>query len=432
MTTETKPKAEYKVLLCRPHQRQQEIIDSTAKRKVVRAGRRSGKTVVAAIMALQAFLAGKRVLYAAPTTEQLETFWQEVKRALSSPLEGGVFYKNETLHIIERANTQNRIKAKTAWDADTLRGDYADLLLLDEWQLMNEDTWAVVGAPMLLDNNGDAVFIYTPPSLHSIGVSRAKDPRHAAQMFKDAKGDTSGRWATFCFTSRENPHISSQALEDITKDMSQVSYKQEILAEDEEDKAWFGLVYKSFNYRTCVIPRFPIPQNWLVYSGHDFGGANPAAMFYVQDPATGFFYAFQEYLPGAGLSISDHIVKFKEIVAGYNVIKRVGGSHQEGEIRQGYTAQGWAIQEPKQKTVLAGIDRVISLHELNKVFVFEDLFNYLFEKSNYSWKLDKAGKATDEIQDKAKFHLLDAERYILSDFAPETAVVRKASPVWTF
>ena len=166
MTTATQ--TEYKVLLRRPHQRQQEIIDSTAKRKVVRAGRRSGKTVVAAIMALQAFLAGKRVLYAAPTTEQLETFWQEVKRALSSPLEGGVFYKNETLHIIERANTQNRIKAKTAWDADTLRGDYADLLLLDEWQLMNEDTWAVVGAPMLLDNNGDAVFIYTPPSLHSI------------------------------------------------------------------------------------------------------------------------------------------------------------------------------------------------------------------------------------------------------------------------
>ena len=57
MTTETKPKAEYKVLLRRPHQRQQEIIDSTAKRKVVRAGRRSGKTVVAAIMALQASLA---------------------------------------------------------------------------------------------------------------------------------------------------------------------------------------------------------------------------------------------------------------------------------------------------------------------------------------------------------------------------------------
>ena len=415
-----------------PHPAQEKILNSVAKRKIIRAGRRSGKTVVAAIMAVEAFLKERRILYTAPTTEQVDTFWYEIKQALAEPITVGIYTKNETEHIIERRNTENRIQCRTAWSADMIRGSYADLLIMDEFQLCNEDLWAVVGAPMLLDNNGDAVFIYTPPSLHSIGVSKAKDPRHAAQMFKDAKGDTSGRWETFCFTSRENPHISSQALEDITKDMSQVSYKQEILAEDEEDKAWFGLVYKSFNYRTCVIPRFPIPQNWLVYSGHDFGGANPAAMFYAQDPATGFFYAFQEYLPGAGLSISDHIVKFKEIVAGYNVLKRVGGSHQEGEIRQGYTAQGWAIQEPKQKTVLAGIDRVISLHELNKVFVFEDLFNYLFEKSNYSWKLDKAGKATDEIQDKAKFHLLDAERYILSDFAPETAVVRKASPVWTF
>ena len=43
-----------------------------------------------------------------------------------------------------------------------LRGDYADELILDEFQLMNEDIWDAVGAPMLLDNNGDASFhLYT-------------------------------------------------------------------------------------------------------------------------------------------------------------------------------------------------------------------------------------------------------------------------------
>ena len=38
-----------------------------------------------------------------------------------------------------------------------------------------------------LDNNGDAVFIYTPPSLRSRSASKAKDPRHAAKLVKQAE-----------------------------------------------------------------------------------------------------------------------------------------------------------------------------------------------------------------------------------------------------
>jgi len=148
------------------------------------------------------------------------------------PIEAGVFKKNEVEHTIEREGTKNRIKGKTAWNADMLRGDYSDFLVLDEYQLMNEDTWAVVGVPMLLDNDGDAMFIYTPPSLHSRSISKARDPRHAAKMFKRAQQDTSGRWQTFHFSSHTNPYISETALVDISQDMSSVSYRQEILAED--------------------------------------------------------------------------------------------------------------------------------------------------------------------------------------------------------
>ena len=156
------------IVLPEPHPKQLEFINSHAKRKIIRAGRRFGKTVGAAILAVLKFTEDKRVLYAAPTSDQLERFWTEVTRALAPMIKAGVLYKNETLHIIERPGSENRIRAKTAWNADTLRGDYADILILDEFQLMAEDTWEVVGAPMLLDNNGDAVFIYTPPSLHSM------------------------------------------------------------------------------------------------------------------------------------------------------------------------------------------------------------------------------------------------------------------------
>jgi hypothetical protein len=124
------------------------------------------------------------------------------------------------------------MKGKTAWDANMLRGDYADFLVLDEFQLMNEATWEIVGAPMLLDNNGDTMFIYTPFSLHSKSTTKASDPLYAAKLFKKAGEDKSGRWAAFHFKSHDNPHISVEALEEIASDMSDISYRQEILAED--------------------------------------------------------------------------------------------------------------------------------------------------------------------------------------------------------
>lgn len=207
-------------------------MDSPAPRKVVRAGRRGGKTFGMAIYATEQFLAGKRVLYTAPTADQLDTFWRLVKEALREPIRSGVFRKNETEHFIELPGTEQRIRAKTAWNADTLRGDYADVLILDEWQLMNEEAWDRVGAPMLLNNNGVAVFIYTPPSLQSRSVSKANDPQHAAKLFKRAQKDDTGRWATFHFRSADNPYISQVALADIARDMSALAYRQEILAED--------------------------------------------------------------------------------------------------------------------------------------------------------------------------------------------------------
>jgi len=224
--------ANYCAHLPEPHTQQLAFIDSPAKRKVIRAGRRSGKTVGVAIKDVERFLAGRRVLYATPTSDQLGRWWTIVTKALAEPIQAGIFYKNETEHLIELRGTEQRLRGKTAWNSDSLRGDYADELTLDEWQLMDEQAWETVGAPMLLDNNGNATFVYTPPSLHSRSISKARDPQHAAKLFKRAQADTTGRWETFHFTSHDNPYISQAALADITNDMTLLAYRQEILAED--------------------------------------------------------------------------------------------------------------------------------------------------------------------------------------------------------
>ena len=230
--SKTKPINEEWVDIPRPHENQLPFLRSKAKRKIIRGGRRGGKTVGAAILACEAFLVGKRVLYATPTSDQIQRFWTEITRAFANAVKRGVLKKNETEHVVEVIHKEQRIRAKTAWNADTLRGDYADLLILDEFQLMNEDAWEIVGAPMLLDNNGDTVFIYTPPSLHSRSITKANDPRYCAKMFLKATADTTGRWQAFHFTSYSNPSLSRKALADISHDMTDLAFRQEIMAED--------------------------------------------------------------------------------------------------------------------------------------------------------------------------------------------------------
>lgn len=215
------------VRLRRLHEKQQMIRDSPAKRKCIRAGRRGGKTTLAADIAVDKFVDGHRILYAVPTQEQVDRFWFEVKRALQQPLSAGIFVKNETRHTIELPGTEQRIRAKTAWDADSLRGDYADILILDEFQLMDPAAWNDVGAPMLLDNDGDAIFIHTP--------RRGKKGDHARRLFREAEADTSGRWAVFHFTSHDSPYLNRRALGEITRDMTRLSYMAEIMAEEIED-----------------------------------------------------------------------------------------------------------------------------------------------------------------------------------------------------
>ena len=218
------------VTLKTPHEKQREFMESPAKRKVIRAGRRSGKTTGLSMQAVEKFLDGHRVLYAAPTSDQTDKFWLEVSTALRPLVQEGLLRLNQTSRFIERPGTENRVKAKTAWNADTLRGDYADFLVMDEFQMMSPDTWDDVGAPMLLDNDGDVVFIYTPPR----PGDTIKGP-HAQKMFKRAMADETGRYEAFHFTSHDNPHISEVALSEITEDMSDMAYRREIMAEDIED-----------------------------------------------------------------------------------------------------------------------------------------------------------------------------------------------------
>uniref|UniRef100_A0A6M3KVD0 Putative terminase n=1 Tax=viral metagenome TaxID=1070528 RepID=A0A6M3KVD0_9ZZZZ len=453
MTTQVEEEVqELKIVVPSPNSGwQDEFVRCTAKRQAVKAGRQSGKTFGASIKAVDAFLGTcwkclgegcaecdntgrtgpKRVLYAAPTAEQLGQFWFEVCDALSPGIDAGQFKKDETEHTIEYPGTNIMIKAKTAWNANTLRGGNWDVLILEEFQLMNEDTWTDVGAAMLLLTDGIAIFIFTPPSLKSEGVSKAKDPRHASKLYKKAVEDNTGRWATFHATSMDNPALSKEALKEITGDMSGDSYRREILAEDDEiETSW--LVYGKFDDTLCKIKRFPIPDNWPVYTGHDFGEANHAALFVAQvrlplPPQSpnylrlGDYVAFAEYVPGAGSSAERHIEKYKDIMGRKDdgglrlkLEKAVGGNvTTEEETRQLYQKLGWNIKAPDITKVKLQIDRALAIIEQNQFYVFDDLYRLLGQINDCMWVIDtETRKTTNKIRDEAKYHLLACFRYL--------------------
>jgi hypothetical protein len=192
-----------------------------------------------------------------------------------------------------------------------------------------------------------------------------------------------------------------------------------------------GLVYDAFNEDTCKIKRLwdKPPKEWAVYIGHDFGPIHTSALWYAQEPGTGYLYLYRTYLSYEKLTPTRHAEKWKELSTGENVRKRVGGaggntSTDEG-WREAYRLAGWPISEPMIRDVEIGIMRVYGWHKTDHLFVFEDLFEYLEEKQSYSRKLDENYNPTAEIKDKSRYHLMDGERSILSDFQPVDRIATK-------
>ena len=179
-----------------------------------------------------------------------------------------------------------------------------------------------------------------------------------------------------------------------------------------------------------------------MYSGHDFGAANPAGLFFAQvklplPPGAPPYMrlndlvCFKEYLPG-GMGAPQHVNAFKEICGqwladnkDWHPAKSVGGNvTTEEQTRQLYGMHGWPIQAPAITHVSAQIDRVVGLMELNKIYCFEENYNWLEELMNCLWELDRDGKPTNKVKDDNRWHLCSCARTLLSSFVPETVQPR--------
>lgn len=250
--------------LPRPYPLQREIIDSPAKRKVICAGRRGGKTTMAAYMAVHALLHGQRVLLSSTSQDQADVFWKYIVDWLTPLLAAGL-YKNEVRRIVRLG--QGQIQVKTGRHPDALRGDGVDLLVLDECAYLDPDAWRKVGVPLLADTDGTAVFISTPARRNWF-----------FELYNTAVADDSGRWQAWHFTTQANPHLPQSALDALVADMTADDYRQEIEAQFLEGQ---GSVFRYVDERCTGERRVPYPGRFVM--GLDWAQAHDYTVMVVMD-----------------------------------------------------------------------------------------------------------------------------------------------------
>lgn len=193
-----------------------------------------------------------------------------------------------------------------------------------------------------------------------------------------------------------------------------------------------GLIYDSFDETKHVVPRFTIPPFWPRYLGLDFGGVNTAGIFYAEEPGSGRLFAYREYGPVGNRTAAEHVQAL--LYGEARIPMCVGGSKSEGQWRQEFAAAGLPVHEPVisgPDSVEVGIDRVYGAHRQDKILVFRDLARYLEEKLTYSREVDDLGNPTEKIEDKNAYHVLDAERYVISALCdPMAGVVNDEVETW--
>lgn len=219
------------------HPKQREVVLSPARFKIIRAGRKSGKTslevediyFLATVSARKLnltktqFPTGRKVLYIAPTQEQARNIvWEALKRRaidigtpneqrlqMRVPNEDG---EESTIFVGGYENRENYrgltdVIHITFDEVDTLKNFFV--------------AWKEIFRPMFLDTGGTANFIGTPK----------KENPNLRRMEKEA--DLKGNHESFHFTSHDNPFLSREELELLEQEYKGdfSSYKQEILAE---------------------------------------------------------------------------------------------------------------------------------------------------------------------------------------------------------
>ena len=257
---------------------QTQVWNDTHRFKIIDAGRRSGKSVLAQLWTIHKASEEIGVYWIiAPTYRQAKQIhWIGIQQLIPPAI---ISKKNEVELSITLVNG-SIIELKGAENPDTLRGVKLRGLVLDEIAAVrNWDwLWSEVLRPTLTD--------YTAPGLF---ISSPKGFNHFYDLYQ--MGQSGGPdYKSWRFTSYDNPYIPSSEIDAAKEELTEDTFHQEYMA---DFRKYTGLVYKEFDRSIHVkeIPDF-VPVYYI--RGGDLGYRNPTAIPLIAVDKDGIWYQISE------------------------------------------------------------------------------------------------------------------------------------------
>ena len=199
------------------HPKQTEVFNDQHRFKVVAAGRRFGKSRLAAwTLIIEALKSqNKDVFYVAPTFQQAKDIMWTVLKELAHSVIKSVHENTAVITLIN----DRKIYLKGSDRPDTMRGVGLAYVVIDEYADMKPQVFEQILRPALSDVKGGALFIGTP-----------KGRNHFYELYQMAQKEEDSDWVSFHFTSFDNPLLDPAEIEAAKKSMSSFSFRQEYLA----------------------------------------------------------------------------------------------------------------------------------------------------------------------------------------------------------
>lgn len=197
---------------------QKTVFEDKTRFKVVAAGRRCGKSRLAATTLLIEGLrcpAGSAVLYVAPTNGQARQIIWNVLLDLGREVIANSHVNNQDITLINGAT----IYVRGADRPDTLRGVSLTYAVLDEVADIKTEAWEQVIRASLSDKKGRGLFIGTP-----------KGRNWFYDIFRLGQSGDDEDWKSWHFTTKDNPLIDPKEIESAKKTLSTFAFKQEYMA----------------------------------------------------------------------------------------------------------------------------------------------------------------------------------------------------------
>ena len=196
---------------------QQEVWADETRFKIVAAGRRTGKSRLAAWLLIVNALQTERgqVFYVAPTQGQARDIMWQTLLELGNPVITGSHINNLQIKLVNGAT----ISLKGADRPETMRGVSLKFLVLDEYADMKPDVFEQILRPALADQKGCAMFIGTPMGRN-----------HFYELYKYADLGDDETYKAWHFTSYDNPILDPDEIDTAKKSMSSYAFRQEFMA----------------------------------------------------------------------------------------------------------------------------------------------------------------------------------------------------------